>query len=178
MEIWKPVPGYEGCYEVSSLGRVKSLARTVGNRWQTQKPVPEQIKAFSSNKQGYLSAHLYRGRRMKKFYVHRLVAEVFLANDLRLPQVNHLNGDVSDNRVENLQWCSSRENCQHAVDAKLYESAKGEQIASSKLKESDVLEIRRMVASGALQRDVAPIFGLSRTAVSKIVLRQRWAHVA
>lgn len=101
-ESWKPIAGFEGLYEVSSLGRVKAL-----NYRQTGR---EQILKPQKNKYGYLKICLYKDRHQKFAYIHRLVSMAFLPNPKNLPQINHINENKEDNRVENLEWCTTSYN--------------------------------------------------------------------
>lgn len=107
MEIWKDIPGYEGEYQVSNLGRVKSLARTCRNNKGTR-PIRERILKPCLTKNGYSIVHL--GHRGRSTRIHRLVAEVFIPNPDNLPVVDHINGKRDDNRVENLRWVDYKEN--------------------------------------------------------------------
>lgn len=176
-EIWKPIPGYEGLYDVSNTGKVRSLDRIVRSRWGTDKPIKGGLKAFTQNSQGYKSIHLYKSGKMGRAYVHRLVASVFHPNPNDLPQVNHLDGDKANNAAMNLEWCTATSNCVHAVREQLYENAKGEQSGNAKLTESDVREVRQLAARGEMHKDIAAIFGIGRKAITKIVNHQRWKHV-
>ena len=121
MEIWKDIEGYEGLYQVSNKGRVKSLGNNKTRR--------EKILQPSENHKGYLRISLYKNGKQKKFLVHRLVAEAFLPNPNNLPQVNHKIDDFehrSDNRVENLEWCTAEYNNNYGThNEKLSESKKG-----------------------------------------------------
>ena len=106
MEEWRPIKGYEGLYEVSNLGRVKSLERydTLGRKKK------ERILRGRCNKHGYLSVNLYKNGIEKDFFIHRLVAEAFIPNSNNLPEVDHINTIKDDNRVENLRWATIKEN--------------------------------------------------------------------
>lgn len=110
-EEWRDVVGYEGLYQVSDQGRVKSLerkdclGRTVKER--TLKPSP--------TKYGYLVVSLHAGGKQKMLRVHRLVCEAFHENPDNKPQVNHVNEDKTDNRACNLEWCTRIENMNHGT---------------------------------------------------------------
>lgn len=117
MEIWKPVKNYENLYEVSNLGRVKSLTRFVdSNRYE----IKEIIKKPYYNKSiGYYSISLWKNGIQHTWTVHRLVAEAFIENPDKLPCINHKNGRKLDNRVNNLEWCTYKENNNHAINTNL-----------------------------------------------------------
>lgn len=94
-EIWKDIKGYEGLYQVSNWGRVKSL-----------KYGKERILKPQKDRGGYLRIGLYKDRKFKLTKIHRLVAEAFLENPDNLPEVNHRDENKKNNRVENLEWCT------------------------------------------------------------------------
>lgn len=108
-ETWKPIKGYEGLYEVSTLGNVRSVDRYVmnGNRCCLLKGKPRKPYFIST---GYLMADLFKNGQGKKYLIHRLVAEAFTPNPKNLPCIDHINTIKTDNRVENLKWCSYKEN--------------------------------------------------------------------
>jgi hypothetical protein len=114
LEEWRDIPGYEGRYQVSSLGRVKSLARVVPNlRYGSQNRNERIMKQCKCSKKGYLKLGLQLNGKQKLFSVHRLVARAFIPNPNNKSQVNHLNGK-NDNSVGSLEWATQSENMKHA----------------------------------------------------------------
>ena len=114
MEEWKNVIGYEGLYEVSNMGNVRNVRRNT-------------LLKLSKNKYGYIRVFLYKNGISTGFQVHRLVAQAFLPNPDNLPQVNHKDEDKSNNRVDNLEWCSQLYN-------NIYGSRMERQVNTRKLK--------------------------------------------
>jgi hypothetical protein len=128
-EIWKDIKGYEGLYQVSSLGRVKSLDKFVKNNLGKYFKKGRILRRNMTLK-GYYFVTLSKSDKGKKKRVHRLVAETFIPNPNNLPQINHINGIKIDNRVENLEWVSPKENTQHAwkiglIKKEMYKGKKG-----------------------------------------------------
>lgn len=119
-EIFLPVPDYEGIYEISNFGRVKTLEREYGyinkKGKQVNYKLPENfLKPYITNK-GYLKVDLYKEGQRQKLYVHRLVAIAFIPNPEDKPQVNHKDGDRTNANVNNLEWMNNSENNKHAFE--------------------------------------------------------------
>ena len=114
-EVWRDVKNYEGRYQVSSMGRVKSLERKFPHWRGGERIQKERILKPRTNKGGYLQVVLCTGGKQKTLTVHRLVAAAFHDNPEGKPQVNHINEDKTDNRVSNLEWATARENINHGT---------------------------------------------------------------
>lgn len=112
LEIWKPVPGYAGIYEISDIGRLQSLDGSVKSNGGKRPRKGQIIKTWLWN--GYERAHLSKGNTRKNVSIHRLVAEAFIPNPQNKATVNHMNGIKTDNRASNLEWHSVAENLDHA----------------------------------------------------------------
>lgn len=112
-EEWKYIKGYEGLYQISNQGRIKAMAHIREIRG-LRCLYDEKYRKFSTSKQGYYLCVLRKDKHRKGFAVHRLVAQAFVPNPDNKPQVNHINGIKTDNRVENLEWVTAQENICHA----------------------------------------------------------------
>lgn len=162
------IPGYEKIYEIDMCGNVYSVPRngTTCN-YKIKKPF---IK-----KEGYVSIVL-NNKGKKHFYIHRLVAQVFIPNPKNRPCVNHKNGIKTDNCVENLEWCTYSENHKHAYKINLMK--KGEKHHGSKLTKKQVLEIRKKYKLYKnTQKILANKYGVSGSTISEIINRKIWKHV-
>ena len=123
-EIWKDIPGYEGLYQASSLGNIKSYDKEAKtkNQYGAESTRIRKGKMLTQTGKRYSKVALYDSNNKKKFYsVHRLVALTFIPNPHNLPQVNHKNEDIHNNCVDNLEWCTSLYNCNYGTrNSKIY----------------------------------------------------------
>lgn len=176
-EVWEPVRGYEGVYEVSNLGRVRRLAKTVacGLGGKYLRTLPATILRPQMTRNGYLKVNLCAGGVSENRLVHRLVAEHHLPPpEGDRSQVNHIDLCKTNNRVSNLEWSTHRENIAHARGAGRLDAVRNPN-RRIKLSPEDIAAIRASAAAGALQRDIGARHGVQQSTVSKIVLGRRWA---
>ena len=167
-EEWKPIAGYEGLYEVSNLGNVRSYQ----NFGYGLKKDPKMITP-TINKYGYLGITLCKNTKHRYKTIHRLVAETFIKNDDRSLQIDHINGVKTDNRVFNLEWVTPKENTLRSV--KLGLKPCGEKHGNSKLKQKEVEIIRELYKTGKhSQRKLGAFFGVSHWTIGQIVNNKMW----
>jgi hypothetical protein len=113
MEVWKDVKDYEGMYQISNFGRVKSLERIVKNGVNSNRLIKERILKNHISKTGYFVTDLKDKNYRKTFKIHILISKHFIKNHKNLPIINHIDGNKLNNNIYNLEWVSQRENCCH-----------------------------------------------------------------
>lgn len=118
-EEWRDVVGYEGYYQVSNLGRVRALDRTVQHAYSGTQSLKGHMLTPFRGSEPYYSVMLSKNGKAKSLRVHRLVATAFVPNPDRLNCVNHKDGNKLNNSASNLEWCTQRRNVQHAIDHEL-----------------------------------------------------------
>lgn len=119
-EIWKPIknPNYSDIFRVSNFGNVKRIKKF--NKWSSGGTKCDILLKPYENHKGYLSVWLIANGARKSVFVHRLVALAFIDNPNNYPQVNHIDGNKKNNCVQNLEWCTSKQNIKHAMDNGLF----------------------------------------------------------
>ncbi len=172
-EFWKPVVGYEGYYEVSDQGRVRSLERTVIRNGESI--VPSRIIAQKLTKNGYLAVNLWRNNKYKTRTVHRLVLEAFVGPHPRGMQACHDDGDRTNNFANNLRWDTPSAN---NLDKRRHGTnwgPRGTRQKHSKLTEDDVREIRRLRNLGHKYTELAKHYGVHKSTVEHAATYRNWA---
>jgi hypothetical protein len=164
-QIWKWIKGFEGSYQISDEGNVRSF--------KYSKEFPRYLK-LSKNSCGYLLVALYNKGLKQYYYVHRLVAEAFIPNPENKPQVNHKNGIRDKNKTLNLEWATPSENARHGYVELGRKALKGENSCRSKLTEEQVLEIRR---SSLSEKELASIYSVNQASINNVKNRKRWKHI-
>lgn len=179
-EIWKYIPGYEGLYKISCttltiIGNPRSDARFKKHRIEHFVRPSYPLK---DGKPWYPLIH-FRGRDglFHTYFMHIIVASMFVPNPENKPQVNHKNGIKTDFSISNLEWCTPSENTAHAFKNNLRIPKKGSGKPLAKLRESDVILIKERLKSGDYHKDIARDYGVQRTLISGINQGKRWKHV-
>lgn len=170
-EVWKDVKGWEGKYQISNLGRLKSF----GGRYRKSMP-DGYITLGCIGSSGYREVSLRRPGIEKHGRIHALVADHFLVRPYGAECVNHIDGNKLNNLPSNLEWTTMRGNCKHAVDTGLMNN-RGERHKLSKLTESDVIGMRKLKKCGVSYDELAKIFGVCRRQASDVVRGVNWGHV-
>ena len=176
-EVWKDIDGYEGSYQVSNMGRVRSVDRVVTDKDGRVCRYKGRVLKPGVNTRGYEYIALYNDTGRSNKTVHRLVLEAFKPrvnmNDL---QVNHIDGVKLNNHLTNLEWVTAHDNMLHAYDMGLIKK-RSEDSHYAKLSNADVLEILQRLDNGELQRDIALDYGVGRRCITDINTGATWRAV-
>lgn len=158
LEKWKRIEDYSN-YEVSSFGNFRRIDGKSVCKWKTN--------------WGYMQTQF---NTKKKQNCHRLVASAFIPNPNNYPIINHINGIKTDNRIENLEWCTQSQNARHAFKLGL-SCIDGERHPSAKLTDEDVINIRRARSAGLTHTLIASYYDMSITAIQSICNGRNWKHI-
>jgi hypothetical protein len=166
-EYWINIEGYEGLYQISNYGRVKSLSNN--------KERKEKILRSKFNSCKYVLIELSKNNIRHMFLVHRLVAKYFINNPENKPDVNHKNGIKTDNNVDNLEWCTQSENELHAYRTRLKIHSKGKEWHTAKLTQKKVDEIRYIYSQGNTSYIKLGLkFNVVPSNIAHIIKNRRW----
>jgi len=173
-ESWHSIPGYKNLYEINiETEEIKSLSRRVNHMNIGFRETGERtFKPRVSN--GYKTTSLYKKGVMKNIFIHRVIAKLFIPNPKNQPCINHKNGIKTDNRIENLEWCTKKENTAHAHKVGLIK-AKGENNGRAKI----TLEIAKKIRSEYIPNKVTRVmlanrYGICKGMVDHILQNNNW----
>lgn len=158
-EVWKDIEGYEGLYQVSTCGNIKSLAKPRKNGNGRSYIQKEKLLKQTFTSTGYKKVELYKDGKRKGFKVHRLVAIAFIPNPDNKPEVNHIDGNKINNNIDNLEWVTSSENSIHAYETGL----------SPNKKELDEIRIIELYNKGASKEEISRMFDVSNVVIVRIL---------
>ena len=173
-EIWKDIKNYEGRYQISNFGNVRSVTRTVLKRGKYA-TIKGRVLSLNYKSNGYVYIELSKNSKKKTFRVHRLVAEAFLENKDSKKQVNHKDLNKNNNIVDNLEWSTQSENMNHAY--KNGACRNEEKHHKARLKKQDIIKIRILLNQGLKQRDIAEKFNVSQYTIWAIHNKKTWKYV-
>jgi len=173
LEYWKHIIGYEGIYKISNLGNVKSLSRKV-YFLNTFRIVKEKLLKSNTNRYGYITVTLSNNCDIKTVTIHRLLANAFIDKVEGKEYVNHIDGVKSNNDIENLEWCTIKENNKHSFDTGLNVAQKGICHYNSRFSINDILSIRK---SDLSESKLALIYKVNRATIGKIKRLERYKNI-
>ena len=178
IEIWKDINGFEGSYQASNLGRLRSLDRVIKTKKGQRRLKGKVLSQIFNKNNGYMGCSLSKNGKQKVREVHRYIAETFIINPNQYNEVNHKNGNKLDNRMENLEWCNHKYNINHAKALGKFDNllgSRGELNGRAKLTEKEAKEIYKHTQEKTLkQYEIAKNYNISRSIVSGIANKVIW----
>lgn len=180
VENWKVIPDFKN-YEASTFGNVRSLSRIEYRNNNSLVSTPHKIKGktlkqkITSN--GYLAISLCKNGIIKHISVHRVICLTFHTNPKNKLEVNHINGVKTDNRPENLEWCTRSENSRHAIRTGLQKPILGEKNYNSVVSDADVIEIRKKYKKGVPVSEITNEYNISKSRLYEIRSGRVYKHL-
>jgi hypothetical protein len=171
-ETWKDIVGYEGAYQISNLGRIKTLPRILIRRNGSPQTIKPKIRKNTLGNNGYYTLTLQvDGKKIRTEYIHQLLAKTFIPNPENHPNVCHKNDIKTDNRLENLYWGTRKDNAEDSV-------RNGRHVnTGAVLTIEKVREIRTLLAEGFTHGELSRRFHVGITAISNIKLGKTWTTI-
>lgn len=158
-EIWKDIEGYEGMYEVSTFGRIKSHNIWNGHKYIKGERILKPTLRNHSNSYYFYTICLTKNKTRKHFRIHRLVAQAFIPNNFNKPHINHIDSNPLNNNVSNLEWCTPRENVIHSYTY------------GNKKRTYDINKVIKLYKSGLSSTEVAKEVGITKVQVYGVLKR-------
>jgi len=176
-EKWKDIKNYEGYYQVSNKGKVRGVARLInGGGSQNKRFIKEKVLKNHVKQNGYCQVRLTKDGISKDFLVHRLVAISFKGTIEGSPHVNHIDGNKQNNKLDNLEWCNTFENMQHAFDIGLVDN-RGIKSPNNKYSEAQILLVKKLLQEGHSNVTISKMTGVNRTTVYRVKIGKQWSHL-
>lgn len=177
-EIWRDIPGYEGYYMVSNYGRVYSMTRTVTPHNRKGWTIGGKIMKPYPHRDRYMFVDLHKNGQKAAKSIHYLVMLAFVGPYPDGHEINHIDFDRTNNRLDNLEYVTPKQNNAHSAARRLEAVARGEANGYSKLTANDVQEIRRLYATGSYtHKQLGDMFGISKSNTGCIIRREAWKHI-
>ena len=178
--IWRPVEGYEGIYEVSSAGEVKSLPRLkyCGHKGSPPQKVVGRTLKVSEDRLGYSRVKLSKDGTSNLKYLHRIIASAFIEPIAGKMEVNHIDGDKSNNSLKNLELVNRSENMKHNFSIGISQARRGDDNNKAKLSWDSVKKIRKLYSDGVSQKDLSEKFEVTIANISCIVNNKTWKEIS
>lgn len=175
-QIWKDIPNYEGRYQISNDGKVRSLERKV---YLESRGIYRTVKGIilkgSPDTLGYPTVALWKDNKLDLRRIHRLVAEMYIPNPDNKPQVNHIDGDKTNNSYTNLEWVTMSENIKHAYKTNLADK-RGEKHHNSTITNEQARQIK-YGHKDMKTKDIAKLYSISPATVCRIRSGERWKSI-
>jgi len=177
-EEWKDIKGFENIYQVSNLGRVRSLDRVVVTKNGHGMKFKGKMLKFREDRYGYHYLSMYNKKTFTK-KPHRLVAETFIPNPKNYKQVNHIDRVKTNNKIDNLEWCDASHNIQHSMEIglRVYDKV-GEDMYTSTYTEDQVREVINMLNQDKSHSEISQKVGMTKGNIYNIKKRKSWKHLS